>query len=432
MNSSPRFSQLSEWLSWLEARKAFSKLNSSLERVLPSAQVLQVTDFSIPVILVAGTNGKGTTVACLETIYQAAGYQTAVCTSPHLINFEERLRINGKELSPERWCEAFAVVDAVAGEQYLTYFEFTALASLWLIRQQQVQLNVVILEIGVGGRFDAMNVVNADVAVITTIALDHTAQLGNNREAIGFEKSGIMRFGKVTVCGDFDPPASIAAMAEKLSASLYCQQRDFEYTVSAHSWSWHNKSIQSAALGELLTELPLPQLPLQNAATSLAVIMLLQAQLPVSELAMRRGLSVATVPGRMQRLQAQPEVIVDVAHNPEAACYLAQQLPLQRQNTGTLRAVVAMCADKDIEQTLAAMQPIVDVWYIAPLALPRTAAMEQLLQYLPTETTQTCATVTAALQQALTEASVNDTIVVFGSFFTVGPVLENMRERRET
>ncbi|MBX9704905.1 MAG: bifunctional tetrahydrofolate synthase/dihydrofolate synthase [Gammaproteobacteria bacterium] len=432
MNSSPRFSQLSEWLQWLEARKAFSNLNASLERVLPCAQALQLTDFSIPVILVAGTNGKGSTVGFLEAIYQTAGYRTAACTSPHLIDFQERLRINSKELSAEQWCEAFAMVDAIAGEQYLTYFEFATLAALWLICERQMELDVIMLEVGLGGRFDAMNVVNADIAVIATIALDHTAQLGNNREAIGFEKSGIMRFGKIAVCGDLNPPVSIYAMAEKLSVSLYCQQRDFDYTVSEAGWSWHNKNLPSAATAVALTELPLPQLPLQNAATSLAVIALLQARLPVNELAIQQGLSTAAVPGRMQWLQAKPEVIVDVAHNPEAARYLAQQLPLRRRNTGTLRAVVAMCADKDIEQTLAAMRSIVDVWYAAPLALPRTAAVEQLLQYLPASTTQTCATVMAALQQALTDASDNDTIVVFGSFFTVGPIMEIMRERRET
>lgn len=420
-----RFNCLADWLHWLETQIPIGRINLSLDSILPIAQQLQLIDFDIPSVLIAGTNGKGSTVAFLEAIYHGSGYRTAAFTSPHFIDFNERLKINNQALPDSSWCEAFDAIDRARGTKVLSYFEFTTLAGLWIMRQLQSHLDILILEVGLGGRLDAMNVVNPDVSVITTIELDHMDYLGDTRSAIAAEKAGIMRSNKPVVCGDFDPPEIIFEIAKGLNAPLYCQNKTFSYHHQITGWQWRNDDV-------VIDHLPEPNLPIQNASTALQVVSLLQQRLPVAADLIKFGLKMATVTGRMQVLLDLPEVIADVAHNPHAARYLAEHLPKFRRNSGRLFAVVGMKIDKDIAQTLAVMKPLVDRWYVASLSGPRAATAAQLMIHLQDCEAVGFDSVKQAYLQALTDASEDDTIVVFGSFCTVGPILEIESEQTAT
>jgi dihydrofolate synthase/folylpolyglutamate synthase len=421
-----RFNNLLQWLSWLEQSSTQNKkIKLGITHLLPIAQKLKVINFSVPVVLVAGTNGKGTTIASLEQIYQSAGYNTAAYTSPHFIRFNERLRIDGSELSDNLWCEAFAEIDAMLNPQAehppLSYFEYTVLAGLYIIKEMQHKLDVVLLEIGMGGRLDAMNIVEPSVSVITTIDLDHMEYLGNNRDAIALEKAGIMREDKLTICGDRNPPASLFQAAREYGAQLLCQGQDFWAEVSTTSWTWQSGDM-------VLENLPLSHVPIQNVATALQVVLALHQQLPIGLNSIKTALAQIKLQGRMQRLQNTPEVIVDVAHNPQAGQYLAEQLPIKRQNYGKIIAVIGMKADEDIEQTIAPMKVIVDSWYVADLHCLNGAAAQAIIPFLKDRNCASFSSIEKAYQQALADAADNDTIIVFGSFFSVGPIMELKRE----
>ncbi|MBL4647585.1 MAG: bifunctional tetrahydrofolate synthase/dihydrofolate synthase [Gammaproteobacteria bacterium] len=412
-----------DWLTWLEQQYP-KEIDLSLERIAQVAKQLQLTTFPFPVITVAGTNGKGSSVAMLAAIYQAAGYRVATTTSPHLLRFTERMCINGQELSEDRWCEAFSNVVDACHEIKPTYFEYAILASLWLMQQayQQQGLDVIILEVGLGGRFDAVNVVEPDIAVVTSIAIDHVRFLGDNRESIGREKAGIFRANKPAVCGEPDVPDTIYDMANQLSAPLFCQGKDFSYTIQEDSWSWQNNHGK-------ITTLPLPQLPIQNASTVLQTIDLLQQRLPVKRAAIKEGLALAHVPGRFQIVEGDGDVqtVLDVAHNPHSAEYLQQKLVTYGQPVKRLFAVVAMLQDKDILGTLSALQHSFHTWYAAGLPQQRRGASEQTikqtLEQLSVANIQSFATVAQAYQQAQAVAQPGDAIIVFGSFYTVAEIL---------
>ncbi|MCU1798692.1 bifunctional tetrahydrofolate synthase/dihydrofolate synthase [Pectobacterium polaris] len=408
-------SPLVTWLHYLEHLHA-QAIDLGLERVKQVAEHLQLLQPAATIFTVAGTNGKGTTCCTLESILLAAGLRVGVYSSPHLVRYTERVRIQGKELPEAQHTQAFADIEAGRGAVSLTYFEFGTLSALQLFKQ--ANLDVVILEVGLGGRLDATNIVDADVSVVTSIAIDHTDWLGNDRESIGREKAGIFRQGRPAVVGEPDMPGTIADVAAEKGAQLRRRGRDWEYSVQRETWSWQDKQRE-------LSRLPLPNVPLANAATALAALH--YSSLNVSEEAIRQGLQHAALPGRFQTVQASPRLILDVAHNPHAAAYLANRLAALPK-TGKVRAVVGMLSDKDIAGTLAHLTPLVDAWYCAPLEGPRGATAQQITEHLTHS--QSFSDVVTAWQQAMSEATEQDIVIVCGSFHTVAHVMEALDEEK--
>lgn len=408
-------SPLATWLSYLEHLHA-KTIDMGLERVSRVAATLALQKPAPFVFTVAGTNGKGTTCRTLEAILIAPGYRVGVYSSPHLVRYTERVRIQGEELAESAHTASFAAIEAARGAVSLSYFEYGTLSALWLFKQ--AQLDVVILEVGLGGRLDATNLVDADVAVITSIALDHTDWLGPDRESIGREKAGVFRTGKPAIVGEPEMPQSIAQVAREKGAQL--MQRDVDWRFTLNDGGWHF----SDALGEM-TQLPLPQVPQPNAATALAALR--ASGLAVSDEAIRNGLRDAALPGRFQVLQQSPRVILDVAHNPHAAAYLANRLA-QLPKSGRTLAVIGMLHDKDIAGTLACLAPVVDSWYCAPLAGPRGATAEQLLAHLGAG--EGFANVAQAWRTAMAQVTAQDTVLVCGSFHTVADVMTEIDAER--
>lgn len=402
-------SPLVTWLYYLENLHT-QAIELGLDRIRCVAQRLDLLKPAPFVFTVAGTNGKGTTCRTLETLLIAAGYRVGVYSSPHLLRYTERVRIQGEELDEAQHSASFARLEAGRGDISLTYFEFGTLSALNLF--QQAKLDVVILEVGLGGRLDATNIVDADVAVVTSIALDHTDWLGPDRESIGREKAGVFRHAKPAVVGEPDMPASIAAVASEVGARLL--QRDHQWSMNPQGNHWGYRDEQ----GEL-NDLPLPQVPLQNAATALAALR--ASGLQVSEAIVREALPLAVLPGRFQTVSESPRVILDVAHNPHAADYLASRLA-SLPVSGRVHAVVAMLHDKDIAGTLAALSPQIDYWYCAPLGGPRGASAEELMAHLP-ERAQAFSDVAQAWRAALSQAQEQDVVLVCGSFHTVADVM---------
>lgn len=404
-------SPLATWLSYLENLHS-KTIDMGLERVSRVAAALGVTKPAPFVFTVAGTNGKGTTCRTLEAVLMAAGYKVGVYSSPHLVRYTERVRVQGKELPESRHTASFAEIETARGETSLTYFEYGTLSALWLFKQ--AQLDVVILEVGLGGRLDATNLVDADVAAVTSIALDHVDWLGPDRESIGREKAGVFRQGKPAVVGEPDMPHTIADVAAEKGALLLRLGADWNYEVSEGGWRFADA--QGA-----LENLPLPQVPQPNAATALAALR--ASGLAISEEAIREGIARATLPGRFQIVSDSPRLILDVAHNPHAAAYLAERLR-QLPTRGRVLAVIGMLHDKDIAGTLACLEPVVDSWYCAPLEGPRGASAEQLIEHLGTG--EVFASVAQAWRAAMAQAQASDTVLVCGSFHTVAQVMEEM------
>ena len=408
-------SPLAAWLSYLENLHS-KTIDLGLERVSQVAARLDVLRPAPFVFTVAGTNGKGTTCRTLESILLAAGYRVGVYSSPHLIRYTERVRVQGEELTELDHTRSFAEIEAVRGETSLTYFEYGTLSALWLFKQ--AKLDVVILEVGLGGRLDATNMVDADVAVVTSIALDHTDWLGPDRESIGREKAGVFRGGKPAVVGESDMPYTLGEVAAEKGALLMRRGVDWQYEVEQGQWRFRDGQ------GEL-TGLPLPQVPQPNAATALAALR--ASGLAVSEQAIRDGIASAILPGRFQIVAENPRLILDVAHNPHAAAYLAGRLAAEPKR-GRVLAVIGMLHDKDIAGTLACLEPVVDSWYCAPLEGPRGATAEQLMAHLSQG--KVYQHVAQAWQAAMAEATAEDTVLVCGSFHTVAHVMEAMEAGR--
>ncbi|MGE6263479.1 bifunctional tetrahydrofolate synthase/dihydrofolate synthase [Aeromonas media] len=402
---------LVDWLSYLEQIHPVN-IDMGLDRVGAVARRMGLTQLPFKVITVAGTNGKGSSCAMAASILMAAGYKVGVYSSPHLLRFTERVRIDGAELSDNEHCAAFAEVEAARGEIALTFFEFATLAGLWLFCRAAP--DVLLLEVGLGGRLDATNVVESDVALITSIALDHCDWLGDTREAVAVEKAGVYRAGKPAISGEPNPPTTIASEAARLGAFLRQVGRDFHCDEQDADWDYHG-------LNHWLG-LPKPALPLMNAVTVLAALESLG--LPLPESAIRDGLANARLAGRMQRLQNDPLVIVDVAHNPHSAAYLASQLR-QIPCKGKRRAVVGMLKDKDMAGSLAELDGLIDQWFLASLTGPRAATAEQLAAALGDGqgSAATFDGVSAAYGAAMAASSPDDMVIVFGSFYTVADVL---------
>jgi dihydrofolate synthase/folylpolyglutamate synthase len=402
-------SPLAAWLCYLENLHA-KPIELGLERVQKVAAALDVLKPAPTVFTVAGTNGKGTTCRTLEMVLMAAGYSVGVYSSPHLVRYTERVRIQNEELDEAYHTAAFAQIEAARGETSLTYFEYSTLCALLLFKQLNV--DVVILEVGLGGRLDATNIVDADVAVVTSIALDHTDWLGPDRESIGREKAGVFRGGKPAVVGEPDMPHTIADVAAEKGAQLLRRGVDWSYSVEANGWRFKDGQGELAGLA-------LPLVPQPNAATALAALR--ASELEVSEAAIREGIENATLPGRFQIISQSPRVILDVAHNPHAAAYLADRLG-QLPKQGRVLAVIGMLHDKDIAGTLACLAAQVDSWYCAPLEGPRGATAEQLVEKLGCG--EIYGSVTQAWQAAMAAAGPDDTVLVCGSFHTVAHVME--------
>lgn len=416
-DSAARPADLAGWLAYLE-RLHPKTIAMGLERVNQVRQRLNITpDF--PIITVAGTNGKGSTCAMLESILNCAGYRVACYSSPHLLQYNERVRVAGSNASDADLCRAFAAVEKARGDTVLTYFEFGTLAAMWHFIQSKV--DVAVLEVGLGGRLDAVNAFSPDCALITCVDIDHVEYLGNTRDSIGFEKAGIYRAGIPAICGDVDPPQSVPRHAQAINADY--RQIGVHFGFDEHEYTWDFWT-QGARISDLPKPLLVGHFQLDNAACALEALCALS--LNVDRQAMRTGLVQATLPGRFQRISDQQDVIVDVAHNPHAARSLAQNLR-DTPVSGRTIAVFAMLADKDMAGVIRNMQQEVDIWYVAGIQQGRGAGHEQLarvvLSVLPQASVYLFSSVADAYKQACRSADENDRIIIFGSFYTVADVL---------
>jgi dihydrofolate synthase/folylpolyglutamate synthase len=416
---------LSDWLAHCE-RLHPATIDLGLERVEQVRARLALA-FACPVVTVGGTNGKGSTCAMLEAIAAHAGWRVGVYTSPHLVHFEERCRVGGEIVAADALVPHFEAVEAARGDVSLTYFEFTTLAILRLL--SQAALDLAVLEVGLGGRLDAVNVIDADCAVITSIDIDHTAFLGPDRESIGFEKGGILRAGRPAIVSDPLPPQSVVDHATKIGADLWLAGRDFSFSGDRQQWSWQGRSRRYAGLAY-------PALrganQLLNAAGVLAAFEALRERLPVTAQAVRNGFATVELPGRFQVVPGQPSIVLDVAHNPHAVATLARNLDQMGFYPHT-HAVFGAMQDKDTSAMLATMRPLVDHWHLCDLPIARAATAQALAAQFaalppaaqgPSANVACHASPRAALAAAVAAADPADRIVVFGSFYTVGGVLE--------
>ncbi len=399
---------------WLEKIKHQHRttMDLGLERVRDVARQLNLLTTHCPTILAGGTNGKGSTVAGLEAIYLAAGYRVGAFTSPYLYRFNELVRLQGKSASDEEFIQAFERIDAARGEITLTQFEFNTLAALAIFQNQKV--DVIILEVGLGGRLDAVNIIDADISIVTSIAIDHAELLGETREKIALEKAGIFRSGKPAICGDFNPPATLLNYASQYFIPLFCQNQQFGFKEQENTWMWWSQQTH-------LENLPRPQLHLQNMATVLMAVELMQESLPVKRIAIETGLTTVNLPGRIQVIPGLITRILDVSHNPAAAELLAHFLR-QHKSNGKTHAVFSMLADKDILATLHVMRDCIDEWYIASLQTERAASLsvlEYCFRMAGINDVRSYANIKSANQAALEDSNPADRIIIFGSFYTV-------------
>jgi len=414
---------LDTWLDLLEIRHV-RQVDLGLERVGRVRECLGIR-FDCPVITVGGTNGKGSTCSMLESILLQAGYRVGLYIKPHFLKFNERARVGGESTSDEKLMASFVAVEAARGEVSLSYFEFTTLAIMHLLQHER--LDVVILEVGLGGRLDAVNVIDADVAIVTSIDIDHTEYLGDTREKIGAEKAGIFRTGKVAICSDPLPPASLVRHAETIGADLWLLGRDFNYSGDKQQWNFSGRGLRRNALSY-------PSLrganQLLNASAALAALEALRMQLPVSAQEVRTGLVTVELPGRFQVLPGRPTIVLDVAHNPHAAATLAQNFDNMGFHPYT-HAVFGIMQDKDIDGVIAHMKGRVDHWYVTDLPSSRAAPAQLLREKLLAAgivaseeddaecTIRVFSSPEKAFADARNHAGENDRIAVFGSFLTV-------------
>lgn len=415
-----RYQTLNEWLSWQETLHP-SEIELGLTRIQQVFQRLQPSTPRFKIITVAGTNGKGSSVAMLEAIYLAAGYKVGTYTSPHLLRYNERIRLDGEEVNDEQLVQAFARVDDARVDVSLTYFEFATLAALDIFYQQQP--DVVILEIGLGGRLDAVNILDADVSLVTNVALDHTDWLGDDREQIALEKAGVYRPARPGIFNQEDVPQSLLQYAEETGTELFITGRDYQCKADATQWSFSGPHASYFALPEPVL---VGSFQRQNACGCLMALSCLNQQLPVAVSHIRAGLLAARNPGRMQLIIGEPVQILDVAHNPHAAAVLADTLQ-QQPVTGRTLAVVAMLKDKDQRGVIECLMTQVDAWYVAGLGVPRGGSAEALFDIIHQLQAQTpCQqyeTVAKAYAAAYNDSGPNDRLLIFGSFYTVADVL---------
>jgi dihydrofolate synthase/folylpolyglutamate synthase len=411
---------LTDWLAFIEQSHPIDQIELGLARVQTVAARGALQQLPGIKILLAGTNGKGSSARCLEQLLLAQGYSVGVYTSPHLLKFNERLRLNGQDAADDLWVEGLGEVEQLRADVPLTYFEFTTLAAFAMLKRQQP--DICIIEVGLGGRLDATNIIEPDASVITTIDLDHQDWLGNDRESIGREKAGIFRAKRLAIVGDLDVPTSILAAAELLAVPLRLVNRDYRYGLAEDglSWQWQGKATA-------LPELPLTKLPMQNIATCLACLEALQLLPSPDKIA--KVLSELTLAGRMQWLQQQPAILLDVAHNPQSAGYLAAQLALIAPRYQRIHVLVGMLKDKDMQQSLASFAGLVSTWHCVDLPPPRGASAEVLATQLPEGAEVICyPDVMSAWTSLQAELRDTDLMLIFGSFVTVSQFLAHWQQ----
>ncbi|AYG44155.1 bifunctional tetrahydrofolate synthase/dihydrofolate synthase [Pseudomonas sp. Leaf58] len=414
---------LGEWLAYLEQLHP-SAIDMGLGRSQQVLARLALGKLAPRVVTVTGTNGKGSTCAFVASLLRAQGLKVGVYSSPHLLRYNERVLIDGQEASDKRLCEAFAAVEAARGDISLTYFEMGTLAAFWLFYQSQ--LDAVVLEVGLGGRLDTVNVVDADLALVTSIGVDHVDYLGDTRELVAFEKAGIFRAGKPALCGDLDPPQPLLDKAAELAAPLFLRGRDFDLASADGHWNWRGTAADGGQVE--LRDLPLLDLPMENATLALQAYLLMG--LPWDAGQIRQALLDTRITGRLDRRllhwQGMPvQLLLDVGHNPHAAAYLARRLaagPLK----GRRLAVFGLLADKDLSGVVAPLLGLVDDWAVAPLDTPRSRPAAELATALTNlgATVKSYASVDAALEGQCAQATADDQILLFGSFFCVAQALE--------
>ncbi len=422
-NSQTKPNTATEWLAYIEALHPKS-IAMGLDRVNAVADKLQLNP-KFPIITVAGTNGKGSVCAMLSQIYVHSGYRVGCYTSPHLNDYNERVSINLQPISDEDLCTAFAAVEAARGDVALTYFEMGTLAAMWHFCRQNLDirsLDIVILEVGLGGRLDAVNSFEPTCSIVTAIDLDHMEYLGETREKIGFEKAGVFRTSKLAICGDENPPQSLLDYASKIGANLQLINRDFQVKKTAQGWQYSADNVQ----------LQLPNLGLtgdfqrNNAVCAVHAVRYLNQILPTLQTNIHAALRAVKLKGRFQQIHANPQIIVDVAHNPQAAKSLVQNL----QSTacaGKTLAVFGMLADKDIEGVIRAVSSDIDAWFVVDIQSPRGAKASELqkilLKHAKKSPVELFVEVSAAIDSACKNAAKNDRIIVFGSFYTVADAI---------
>ena len=446
-----RFNNLNDWLTWQESLNP-REIELGLERVSAvSKQAGHTSTFNCPLITVAGTNGKGSVVAMLEAMAMSAGLNVCSYTSPHLFQYNERIKINSQPVSDDELCAAFERLDQARGDYPLTYFEFGTLAAIDLFYKQQ--LDLVILEVGLGGRLDAVNIMDADVSILTSVAIDHIDWLGDDRETIGYEKAGVFRSGKPVICGDRKVPSSVSSYAEQLDCELKQLGRDYDISVNETTGQWHLHS----AIADL-SDIDAPSLSgyfqYENAAAALMALLTLKAKGLLAsaqsnnsfEDAIIDGLQSIKLSGRFQKVNELPLVLVDVAHNLQAAQALVSQLKATRSDTTKTWAILAMLSDKDVNGVIEQVSSEIDHWCFAGLeSVSRGMSVNDFSILLPdilisndligkTKATNQCkmfpavamqaSSVTAACEKVLTMVNEGDRIIIFGSFYTVAEAMQ--------
>lgn len=416
---------LSHWLHWLEAMIPENKIELGLERIQRVADAMGLRVLAPFVITVTGTNGKGSTLALLEAILLAAGYTVGVMSSPHLVRFNERVRLNGVDANDQLLCSAFSAINEGRCGSQLSYFEFITLVAAHCFKQET--LDVVILEVGMGGRLDAVNVFDCDIAVITTIGLDHQEYLGNSLEAIGREKAGIMRMGKPVVFGDHWMPASIREYSNKLGAELFQRGNEFDVLEQNADWRWCGLSASGERL--IIDKLPIPKLELDNAATALQALKLMPE--PIKVEAVANGIARARLSGRGQKLQWRNEagllinVILDVSHNPQAVERLTALLE-KDPCVGKTYAILAMCKDKDYDRVIGLLEPQVQSWTATTFDSSRALTARELSVAIEGRTTAEVFVsndIAAGFTDTVNKALPDDRVLVIGSFRVVAAIL---------
>ncbi|MGF6149746.1 bifunctional tetrahydrofolate synthase/dihydrofolate synthase [Pseudomonas fluorescens] len=419
---------LGDWLAYLEQLHP-SAIDMGLARSQEVASRMGLGKPAPRVITVTGTNGKGSTCAFVASLLRAQGLKVGVYNSPHLLRYNERVQINGVEATDAQLCEAFAAIDAGRGEISLTYFEVGTLAAFWLF--QRAGLDAVVLEVGLGGRLDTVNLVDADVALVTSIGVDHADYLGNTRESVAFEKAGIFRQGAPALCGDLNPPQPLLDKVRELDCPFFLRGRDFDLGITEQNWQWRGVDLQGRAIE--LHDLPLLDLPMENAALALQAYALLG--LPWQAEQIVAALKATKVVGRLDRRQfnwhgKRLNLMLDVGHNPHAAEYLAQRL-VRRPIAGRRLAVFGLLADKDLDGVVSELSGSVQHWAVAPLDSARArpvADLQSALQNLGASVTS-YASVADALEGQCALATAEDEILLFGSFYCVAEALEWLARR---
>lgn len=421
-----QFNTLRDWLSWQEQSHPLA-IDLGLERVARVYRSLNLRADHPVTITVAGTNGKGSCIAYLEAFYLAQGYRVGAYTSPHILRYNERIKINGEPVNDERICAAFSRIEEVRADTSLSYFEFGTLAALDIF--SQANLDVQLLEVGLGGRLDAVNIVDPNAAIISSIGIDHVAWLGDTREAIGYEKAGIFRQSVPAIVGDPNPPESIKQVALTKQACFYAIKQDFGYDKHQNGWSWYFGQ-------QTINHLPEPALKgehqYRNASSVILATQLLADKLPLTEDSIRTGLKNVQLPGRFQLITESVPVLMDVGHNPEAVRtlveYLTQHFPNRR-----IHAIFSMMKDKDIAEVLKITKPYIHQWFFAPLTNIR-AATESLMKEIFTQEAIPNVSFgytgfTDAFAAARQQAAPDDLVLVFGSFFLVSDCLAEFQNK---